>query len=112
MSLNDLQDCPVMIEYLMLSEINDSPNDAMALAQWLHGLNVHVNLIPFNEIEESSLTGSSRPCIESFANRLKAMGLKTTTRYSLGQDIGAACGQLIQQKNRTLVRELSNVRHT
>ena len=83
-----------------------------SLIDWLDGLNVHVNLIPFNPIADSDLRGTPREAIFAFSAMLKGAGLKTTTRYSLGQDIGAACGQLIQSRNRQLAHELSLKRHS
>lgn len=86
---------PVMIEYLLLSGVNDSPADAEELAQWLNGLNVHVNLIPYNPIDAAAgLAGSDRTTRLAFAGRIRGAGFKTTIRYSLGGDIAAACGQL------------------
>jgi 23S rRNA (adenine2503-C2)-methyltransferase len=101
--LNDIQPpgTPVMIEYLTLAGVNDSPDDAAALVEWLAGLRVHVNLIPYNPIDDAPhLTGSDRPAREAFGAALKAAGLKTTIRYSLGADIAAACGQLVRKENR------------
>ncbi len=92
---------PVMIEYLMLAGRNDSAADASELIAWLAGLRVHVNLIPYNPIDESPhLQGSDRPTREAFASQLKQAGIETTLRYSLGQDIAAACGQLVRYENR------------
>ena len=92
---------PVMIEYLMLAGRNDSEADACELIEWLSGLRVHVNLIPYNPIDESPhLQGSDRATRESFASLLKQAGIETTLRYSLGQDIAAACGQLVRHENR------------
>ncbi|HET6422333.1 MAG TPA: hypothetical protein VFG20_01540, partial [Planctomycetaceae bacterium] len=91
----------VMIEYLLLAGVNDSLDDAVALIDWLDGLNVHVNLIPYNAIAEApQLTASDPATRQAFAQRLKDAGLKTTMRYSLGNDIAAACGQLVQKKAR------------
>lgn len=99
--LNRRQDIPVMIEYLMLGGKNDSPEDAAALINWLRGLDVHVNLIPYNEIEDAPhLTGTADAKIRTFASQLKDAGLTTTVRYSLGSDIAAACGQLVRKENR------------
>ncbi|CAD75101.1 MAG TPA: 23S rRNA (adenine(2503)-C(2))-methyltransferase RlmN [Rhodopirellula baltica] len=99
--IQTIQDREFMIEYLMLRDVNDSAKDADRLIDWIGDLRVHVNLIPYNTIEASPhLHASSRPVIESFADILKASGLKTTVRYSLGNDIEAACGQLIRQENR------------
>lgn len=101
--LNQLQRCSVMIEYLMLAGINDSCDDAGELIQWLRGLNVHVNLIPFNAIDQAPrLSGSDRATRDAFAATLKRAGLKTTVRHSLGSDIAAACGQLVQHENRRI----------
>ncbi len=103
--LNRLQKKPVMIEYLLLAGVNDADQDAEALIAWLQNLNVHVNLIPYNPIEEApQLIGTERPERDAFAGLLKQAGLKTTVRYSLGADIAAACGQLVRQENRTAAR--------
>jgi 23S rRNA (adenine2503-C2)-methyltransferase len=97
LDLNRAFGVKVMIEYLLLAGVNDSPDDAGELIAWLDGLNVHVNLIPFNPIRDApNLTGSDLPTRESFAATLKTAGLKTTVRHSLGNDIAAACGQLVR----------------
>ncbi len=99
-AVNARQSGPVMIEYLMLAETNDSAEDASELAAWLQGLKVHVNLIPYNPIEGSpNLRPSSSETIHAFSRSLRSAGLKATVRYSLGADIAAACGQLVQRAN-------------
>ncbi|RLS42065.1 MAG: 23S rRNA (adenine(2503)-C(2))-methyltransferase RlmN [Planctomycetota bacterium] len=99
--VNALTSSPVMIEYLMLAGRNDSLDDARELSDWVSGLRVHVNLIPYNPIDESPhLVGSDKPAREAFSAQLKAAGIDTTLRYSLGQDIAAACGQLVRHENR------------
>lgn len=96
--VNQIQHTTVMIEYLMLADVNDSDDDARQLISWLEGLNVHVNLIPFNAIDGApDLVASGRWRREAFAAILKSAGVKTTMRYSLGQDIEAACGQLVRR---------------
>lgn len=91
----------VMVEYLMLAGLNDSLDAAADLVAWLAGLRVHVNLIPFNPIDDAPhLQGSDRPTREAFGAHLKAAGLKCTIRYSLGADVAAACGQLVRKENR------------
>ena len=98
MEINRLQKGPLMLEYLMLAGINDSTNQAMELATWVHDLNVHINLIPFNSIDDAPhLQGSSSEVIRQFSDALKKADLKVTTRYSLGTDIAAACGQLVRR---------------
>jgi 23S rRNA (adenine2503-C2)-methyltransferase len=91
----------VMIEYLMLAGVNDSPDDARELTAWLDSLRVHVNLIPYNPIDDAPhLACSDRPAREAFGAILKSASRKTTIRYSLGADIAAACGQLVRRENR------------
>jgi 23S rRNA (adenine2503-C2)-methyltransferase len=90
----------VMIEYLMLAGVNDGEEDFQALEAYLNGIPVHINVIPFNEYAGSNLRGTPQPGREKFAARLKQAGFDTTLRYSLGSDIGAACGQLVQHKRK------------
>ncbi len=99
--VNRLQNAPLMIEYLMLKNRNDRIHQAQELAEWVQGLSVHINLIPFNPIEDAPhLEGSEPEAIRAFSATLKAAGLKVTIRYSLGADISAACGQLVRKENR------------
>ncbi len=101
LEINQIQQRETMIEYLMLAGVNDSLDDAHQLAVWLQGIDAHVNLIPYNAIEDSPhLSGTARDDITAFADVLKAAGQKTTVRYSLGSDIAAACGQLVRKENR------------
>ncbi len=90
----------VMIEYLMLAGVNDQEKDFQALESYLKGLPVHINLIPFNEFSGSNLHGTPVEGRKAFAERLKAAGFDTTLRYSLGADVAAACGQLVQHKKK------------
>ncbi len=104
--LNALQKKPVMIEYLLLAGVNDSESDAHELADWLYDLNVHVNLIPYNPIDDApQLSATPRAERDAFAGVLKQAGLSTTIRYSLGADIAAACGQLVRRENRSRHRD-------
>jgi 23S rRNA (adenine2503-C2)-methyltransferase len=105
--INAIQNKPVMIEYLMLAGVNDSLDEAGELVDWLAGMNAHVNLIPYNAIEDAPhLLGTERAEREAFAGVLKKAGIPTTIRYSLGADIAAACGQLVRQENREIARSL------
>lgn len=90
----------VMVEYLMLAGVNDREEDLLALEHYLKGIPVHINLIPFNEFPGSSLRGTPLEERVVFGERLKAAGFQTTLRYSLGSDIAAACGQLVQHKQK------------
>ncbi|MCA9258066.1 MAG: 23S rRNA (adenine(2503)-C(2))-methyltransferase RlmN [Planctomycetales bacterium] len=103
----------IMIEYLMLQDVNDSLEAASELASFLQGLRVHVNLIPYNPIEDApQLESSSRERREEFGQSLRKAGLETTIRYSLGGDIDAACGQLVRKQARAgaeATKETANV---
>lgn len=93
---------PVLLEYVMLSRVNDQIVDAEALIEFSRGLDVHVNLIPWNRVERLPMwQPSSAETIQSFSGHLKSAGLRVTTRYSLGGDIDAACGQLAARKRQT-----------
>ena len=84
----------VFFEYVLLDGVNDSPEAAARLARLLRGVRAKVNLIPFNDWEDA---GFSRPPIArilAFQAVLLDAGITTTVRWSKGEDIGAACGQL------------------
>ncbi len=87
----------VMIEYVVLRGVNDSPEDADHLAEFLGELRCHVNLIPYNPIDGVELEAAPDDAIDAMSDRLRARGLCVTRRRSLGRDIEAACGQLIQR---------------
>lgn len=84
----------VSIEYTMLQGVNDSLQQARDLAKILHGLTVHVNLIPFNPWSNSGFNATPRAGIEAFQALLVRAGISTSVRFSRGRDTGAACGQL------------------
>ena len=78
----------------MLDGVNDSPEEAQRLAKLLRGVKGKVNLIPFNDWEGSSYRRPPLQRILAFQAILLAAGITTTVRWSKGEDIGAACGQL------------------
>jgi 23S rRNA (adenine2503-C2)-methyltransferase len=84
----------VFFEYVMLDGVNDSPEEAQRLAKLLRGVKSKVNLIPFNDWEGSSYRRPPLPRILAFQAILLDAGITTTVRWSKGEDIGAACGQL------------------
>lgn len=92
-------------EYVMLRDVNDSDRHAKALIRLLEGTPSKVNLIPFNPFPGSGFETSEPERIEQFRQRLKRSGLVATTRKTRGDEIAAACGQLIGQvQNRRLRR--------
>ncbi len=86
---------PIMIEYVLLKGINDSKEDAKRLAKILSGLKCKVNLIPFNEIFEEYKRPENK-IINIFSDTLNKYNknLRILIRWSKGEDINAACGQL------------------
>lgn len=83
-----------MVEYLMLKGINDGPEDLAALIDFLQGTDAHINLIQFNAHPGAKYQPVTLDERKAFGDALKAAGFKVTLRYSLGDDIAAACGQL------------------
>ena len=84
----------VTIEYVMLNKVNDKDEDAFALAKLLKGMNVYVNLIPYNETNNLDFKKSNKDQINRFYKILKDLGLNVTVRREFGGQIKAACGQL------------------
>ena len=82
----------VTIEYVMLNMVNDNIDNALELSKLLRGMNVYVNLIPYNETKNIDFKKSNR--IEEFKNILLKNGINTTVRREFGSKISAACGQL------------------
>lgn len=85
----------VTFEYVMLSGINDSPTHARQLVRLLRDVPAKVNLIPFNLFPGASYQRSSQTTIDRFRDILLKAGLVTITRKTRGDDIDAACGQLV-----------------
>ncbi|MDD2505585.1 MAG: 23S rRNA (adenine(2503)-C(2))-methyltransferase RlmN [Bacilli bacterium] len=84
----------VTIEYVMLRYINDSSKEAAELAKLLKGMNVYINLIPYNEVDSSGYKKSKKEQTLKFYDYLKKAGLNVTIRREFGENIDAACGQL------------------
>lgn len=89
----------IIYEYVMLDGVNDEPAHAEALVKLLGPRKdaVKINLIPFNPFPDSGYQRSSRNRIERFRVQLKAAGINTVPRKTRGDDIDAACGQLVGQ---------------
>jgi 23S rRNA (adenine2503-C2)-methyltransferase len=84
----------VTAEYVLLAGVNDSPEDARALASSFRGARIKVNLIPFNPHEASPYRAPEAEAVDRFREVLIAGGVQTITRERRGADIRAACGQL------------------
>ncbi len=97
----------VFFEYVMLEDVNDTADDARRLARLLRGLKAKVNLIPFNDWEGAKFRRPPLARILSFQSVLLDAGITTTVRWSKGEDIGAACGQLRESPALASVSESS-----
>lgn len=84
----------ISFEYAMILGVNDTKACAVELADKLHGMLCHVNLIPANPVTENSFEKSTDKNIKEFSDILSAKGITVTVRRSLGSDINASCGQL------------------
>ncbi len=84
----------VFFEYVVLDGVNDSDEEARRLVRLLRGIRAKVNLIPFNDWEGSTFARPPIARILAFQAILLKAGVTTTVRWSKGEDIGAACGQL------------------
>lgn len=85
----------VTVEYVMLNGINDSMEQAEELAQLMKTTPCKINLIPFNPYPGSPYTRSSNSRIDRFAKVLMGHGYTVVVRKTRGDDIDAACGQLV-----------------
>jgi 23S rRNA (adenine2503-C2)-methyltransferase len=84
----------VTLEYVLIKEANDRPEDARELARIARGLEAHVNLLPLHPGGSPGLVPTPPEAIQAFAEQVRAGGANVTVRRSRGLDIDAACGQL------------------
>ena len=95
----------IVIAYLLLPGINDSPSDVRNLAKWFQGKNVMINLLEYNKTITSSIRKPTRQEMSAFKKRLEAAGLAVTMLVSHGGNIKAACGQLANHYNNKKLQE-------
>lgn len=96
----------ITFEYVMLNGINDTDRDLKALIKLCRGFSSKVNVIPFNSLSHMDPTGYSASLeptpadrIKEFVNKLRESGIIVIVRYTQGEDIAAACGQLAANYN-------------
>ncbi len=84
----------ITFEFTLIKDVNDDDETAYKLAELLHGMLCHVNLIPLNEVREKEFKSALRERALAFRDILESRGIPATVRRELGSDIDAACGQL------------------
>jgi 23S rRNA (adenine2503-C2)-methyltransferase len=89
----------ITFEYVMLKDVNDSDQDARNLLKLLKNVPSKLNLIPFNPFPDSLYECSTSDRIDRFRAILHNAGTITTIRRTRGDDIDAACGQLVGKVN-------------
>jgi len=85
------------LEYVMLYEFNDSIKDADALVQFCRKVKSKVNLIEYNPVDNSPFKRTTKERVENFVHYLEKNKIIVTVRKSRGDDIDAACGQLVNK---------------
>jgi 23S rRNA (adenine2503-C2)-methyltransferase len=89
----------VSFEWALIEGVNDTPEQAHALAQLIKGMLCHVNLIPLNPTSGYPGAASTRERIAAFRSILESANIPNTLRLRRGTDIQAGCGQLGQRVN-------------
>jgi len=91
----------VSFEYVALSGVNLSNNHAMAISELLKGIPCHLNIIPWNSHENAKFNTPKDDELQGFIAQLNSLGVLTTVRKSMANEIGAACGQMAGRKKST-----------
>jgi 23S rRNA (adenine2503-C2)-methyltransferase len=89
-------------EFILIRDINDSPEQARLLARQARRVNAKVNLIPYNTVEGLEWDRPDEGQQEAFLKILQQAGTEATLRREKGHDIAAACGQLRLQVEKSV----------
>ena len=92
----------VSYEWVLLAGVNDTESDARELGALLRRKLAHVNLIPFNPVEDTPYRAPDRSAVRAFRALVEAQGLTVTVRDTRGREADAACGQLHERVTRSL----------
>jgi 23S rRNA (adenine2503-C2)-methyltransferase len=92
----------VSYEWVLLAGVNDTERDAKELGRLLRRKLAHVNLIPFNPVEDTPYRAPDRSSIRRFKEMVEGQGLNVTVRDTRGRDADAACGQLHERVKREM----------
>jgi 23S rRNA (adenine2503-C2)-methyltransferase len=93
----------VSYEWVMLAGVNDTERDAQELGALLRRKLAHINLIPFNPVDDTPYRAPDRSSIRAFRAMVEAQGLNVTVRDTRGREADAACGQLHERVMRSKV---------
>ncbi len=99
----------VTFEYVMLSGVNDTLEDLKRLPGLIRGIPAKVNLIPYNDNTGLGFKSPTESWISKWQMALLDQGINATVRWSKGQDISAACGQLATESSRKAAKEALQV---
>jgi len=84
----------ITFEYILIKDVNDSPESAKLLSEVLYGIKCKINLIPYNESPYVDFKTPTQKTIDQFHAYLLDRNFTVIIRESRGRDIGGACGQL------------------
>lgn len=84
----------LMIEYVVLPGVNDSPDEIAALAAWTRGIACLVNLIPFNPFPGAPFRAPTAAEVGRVAEALAGLKVPHSVRWPRGRTVAGACGQL------------------
>ncbi len=88
----------ITYEYTLITGVNDTPELAHELGTYIKGTSASmINLIPYNPVMGKIFTRSTKARIDAFRKILEGYGLNVTQRKTMGDDIAAACGQLVTE---------------
>lgn len=91
----------ITFEYIMLEGVNDSAEDARNLSEFVHKTGASkVNVIPYNSVDSKKFKKSTKDSIGFFKHVLRENQVDVTERKTMGEDIAAACGQLLTEQNK------------
>lgn len=100
LSYSDRHNRKVTIAYLLIPGVNDKPSDVHQLSKWFAGKNVLINVLQYNETECSVVKRPNKQQLVAFKKKLEDAGLSVKLRESRGNNIKAACGQLVSNFNK------------
>lgn len=101
----------LMFEYLVFSGVNDTPRHVRELARLLQGLPCRINLMRYHACPGAKLPPTEERSIFAFREALERKGFIVTIRRSRGEDVAAACGQLMSMREPNNSRDVMGRSH-